>query len=115
MYKHKKRLEYVKIFIEIVKPMSYKYFFALEVKHSYWIYHMNVVKNFIYNFFNKIIFMEQSHLFSTKFDKVCKLIKTLYGLKKAPYIWYKTVVKFFKRLRFTQFELDYKIFVLLEK
>lgn len=48
-------------------------------------------------------------------DKVCKLIKTLYKLKQAPYIWHKTLVKFFKMLGFTQLEFDYKIFVLVDK
>ena len=59
--------------------------------------------------------MEQLHLFAIELDKVCKLIKALYRLKKAPHVWYKIIVKFLKKLWFTQLELDYKIFVSKDK
>ena len=48
-------------------------------------------------------------------DKVYKLIKALDGLKQAPYVWYKTLVEFLKKLKFIRPELDHGIFVSADK
>ena len=39
----------------------------------------------------------------------------MYGLKQAPHVWYKTLVKFLKKLRFIRLELDHEIFVSADK
>ena len=95
--------------------MSYKCLFAIGVKCGYRIYHIDIVTTFLYNFLDEVIYVEQFHLFATEFENVCKQIKALYGLKQALHIWYKTLVKFFKKLRFTQLEFDLRIFVLVDK
>ena len=74
-----------------------------------------MVTAFLYGFLNEIIYVNEPHLFAKKQDKVCKLIKTLYGLKQTPHVWYKTIVKFFKKLGFIRLELDYGIFVSSDK
>lgn len=99
----------------MVKPISYKCFFALEVKRSYQIHHLDRVTAFLYGFLDKIIYVKQFHLFVTKLNKVCKLMKVIYRLKQASHIWYMTFIKFLKKLGFTQLELDYGIFVLTDK
>ncbi len=102
-------------FAAVVKPMSYKCLFAVRVKPRYWIRHMNLVTVFLYRLLDKVIYVEQPHLFTTKLDKVCKLIKALYGLKQAPNVWYKTLVEFLKKLRFVRLELDHGIFISKDK
>ena len=72
----------------------------MNIQYVYWIRQIDIVTAFLYNFFDKIIYIKQPHLFATELDKVCKLIKALYGLKQVPHVWYKTFVKFFKKLRF---------------
>ena len=37
---------------------------------------------------------------------VCKLIKSLYEIKKAPYVWYINLTKHLLKLNFQQFNLD---------
>jgi hypothetical protein len=39
-------------------------------------------------------------------DKVCKLIKALYGLKRAPQAWYEKLTKHLLKLNFKHFNLD---------
>ena len=114
-YKQEEGLDYVETFAAVVKPMSYKCLFAVGVKRSYRIRHMDVVTAFLYGFLDEVIYVEQPHLFVTELDKVCKLIKALYGLKQAPHVWYKTLVKFLKKLGFTRLELDHGIFVSADK
>ncbi len=99
----------------VVKPMRYKCLFAVGVKHRYWIRHMDMVTAFLYGFLDEVIYIEQPHLFTTKLDKVCKLIKALYGLKQAFHVWYKTLVEFLKNLGFVRLELDHGIFISKDK
>lgn len=70
---------------------------------------------FLYSFFDKVIYIEQPHLFATELNKVCKLIKGLYGRKQTSNVHYKIFVKFLKKLRFTQLELDHRIFISADK
>ena len=41
---------------------------------------MDVVTAFLYGFFDEVIYVEQPHLFEIDVEKVCKLLKALYGL-----------------------------------
>lgn len=86
-YKQEKKLDFVEIFTTVVEPMSYKCFFAVGVKRGYWICHIDIVTAFFYNFLDKVIYWEQFHLFVTKLDKVCKLIKDFCRLEQAPHVW----------------------------
>ena len=99
----------------VVKTISNKYLFAVGVKRNYWIRPIDVVMAFLYGFLVEVIYVEQLHLFVTELDKFCKLIKALYRLKQATHVWYKTLVKFLKKLRFTRLELNYGIFVSADK
>ncbi len=114
-YKQEEGLDYVESFAAVVKSASYKSLFAVRFKRGYWIHHMDVVNTFIYGFLDKVIYIGQLHLFATKLDKVCKLIRALYGLNQAPLVWYKTLVKFLKKLRFVRLELDHRIFISKDK
>ena len=69
------------MFAIVIKPMNYKFLFAIGVKRGYWIRHMGVVMAFLYSFLEEVIYVEQPYLFATEFKKFCKLIKALYGLK----------------------------------
>ncbi len=114
-YKQEEELDNVKTFAEVIKHMSYKWVFAVRVKRGYQIYHIILVTIFLYSFLDKVICVNHLHLFFTKLNKVCKLIKALYGLKKVSHIFYKTLVKFLKQLRFIQLEIDYEIFISSDK
>ena len=44
-------------------------------------------------------------------NKVCKLKKSLYGLKQSPRAWFDHFTKAMKKYRFSQFQVDYTLFV----
>ncbi len=49
---------------------------------------------------------------STNRDKVCKLLKALYGLKEAPRLWYERLSKFLlEKLGLSRINADHNIFV----
>lgn len=80
-YKQKEGLDYVNTFATIVKPMSYKYLMAVEVRRKFCIWHKDVVTAFFYGFLDEVIYIKQLYLFEININKVCKLLKALYRLK----------------------------------
>ena len=92
-YKQRRSLDYLETFAVVVKPIINKCLFAVEVKRGYQIRYMDVVTAFLYGFLDRVIYIKQPHLFVTKLDKVCQLIKALYRLKQPLYVWYKTFVE----------------------
>lgn len=66
---------------------------------------------FLYTFLGEIIYVKQLHLFELYFELVCRLRKTLYRLKHAPQVWYKTPTDFLKKLGLKRLELDQCILV----
>lgn len=81
--------------------MSNKYFFAMKVKHGYWICYIDVVIVFLYKFLNGVFYINQFHLFLTEPNKVYKLIKAFWKLKQVPHVWYKTLIEFLEKQRLT--------------
>lgn len=73
---------------------------------------MDVVIAFLYRFFNKIIYIEQLHLFEFNFENICQLHKALYRLKQAPQVQYKAFANFLKKLGLEHLKLDYDVFIL---
>lgn len=65
--------------------MSLTATFDLEVEQ------MEVKKTFLHGGIDEYIYMKQIEGFTMKRDKelVCKLKKTLYGLKQSPRMWYQ--------------------------
>ena len=43
---------------------------------------------------------------------VCKILKSLYGLKQARRLWNKTITKFFRKIGFTLINTDECIFTI---
>lgn len=85
-YKQKESLDYVNIFTAIIKRMSYKYLIAMGIRRKFCIRYMDIVTTFFYSFLNKVIYIEQPHLFKININKVYKLLKAIYTLKQAFYV-----------------------------
>lgn len=91
--------------------MSHKCFLRVNIKRGYKIQKINVVTAFLYRLFNKIVYIEQSHLFELNLDLDCCLQKALYGLKQVPQVWYKTLANFVKKQGLEHLKLDHSVFV----
>ena len=57
-YKQEEGFDYVKTFTAVVQPISYKCFFAVEIKRDYRIRYIDVVTAFLYGFLDKVIYVE---------------------------------------------------------
>jgi len=76
--------------VSVIKLQTYKTLFALAAHYDLEVNQMNVTIAFLYGFINQVVYVELSHSYKLS-DKVALLNKTLYDLKQAPCLWYKTL------------------------
>jgi hypothetical protein len=76
-------LDYGETFFLVVKITSLRILIALTTTYDYHIHQMDVQTTFFHGHFNEEIFMQQppGYVFVGRKTKVCRLLKTLYGLK----------------------------------
>ena len=97
-YSQREELDYNEIFVLVVKLISYKALFTLAAILNWDLKQINVKIVFLYDAVKKLIYMYQLTDFKSQkyLNKVCKLNKVLYDLKKSSRIWYNTFVEFMK-------------------
>lgn len=52
------KTDYIKTFVAVMKPMSYKCLFGVRVKRGYIIWQTDVVTLFLYRYLDEIIYIE---------------------------------------------------------
>ena len=69
---------------------------------------MDVNTAFLNGDLKENVFMSQPEGFVVKGkeQKVCNLVKSLYGLKEAPHAWYEKLTEHLLKLNFEHFDLD---------
>ena len=73
---------------------------------------MDVKTSFLHGDLEEEIYMKQPEGFAVKGKKelVCKLKKSLYGLKQSPTMWYRKFDTFIRGLGFTRSKADHYVY-----
>ena len=73
---------------------------------------MDVKKTFLHGDLEEEIYMKQPKVFVVKGKKelVCKLNKSLYGLKQSPRMWYQKFDTFIRGFGFTKIKADHYVY-----
>jgi hypothetical protein len=84
-------IDYNDIFSLVVKHSSIRAFFGIIAMHDLELEQLDVKTVFLHGELEEEIYMDQPEGFIVpgKEDLVCKLKRTLYGLKQSPREWYK--------------------------
>ena len=72
---------------------------------------MNVKSVFLYEDFDKKIYLNFSDSFQDKKDMICRLLKFLYDLKQALQVWVKVLREFLIKYDLVRLESDYCVYV----
>ena len=85
-YKQKESLDYFDTYSPVMRITSICMFIAIAALHNLEIHQMDVKTAFLNGDLNEEIYMDQLEGFISlgQEKKICRLVKSLYGLKKAP-------------------------------
>ena len=95
--------------------MSLRYLLAFAALEDWEIEAMDVKLAFLHGMLKEEIYMEQPEGFVKKGEekKVCRLIRSIYGLKQASRVWYETFAKFLnEKMSFQVIHSDAGVYVL---
>ena len=82
-------IDYMETYSPVVRHTSIRFLMALAIKNKYKIHQMDVVTAYLQGDLEEEIYMQQPEKFDDGTNKVCKLKKSLYGLKQAGRQWNK--------------------------
>ena len=107
-YAQQPGVDYDETFSPVVKFQSIGVLLTLAVQHDLLLHQMDVVTTFLNGILEETIYMQQpdGYIQQGKERLVCKLNKSLYGLKQSPRCWNKVFTEFMKSIGFTQSSAD---------
>lgn len=115
-------VDYFETYAPIAKMTTVRVVLALAANFNQYIHQMDVNNAFLHGVLTEEIYMKLppgfQQLSSAKFtfpsdvELVCKLIKSIYGLKHAPRVWNDKLAKSLVQFGFTQVACDHSLFTL---
>ena len=111
-------IDYEETFSPVTRYKSIRYLLAHAALEDWEIEAIDVKTAYLYGELKEEIYMAQPEGFikSGQEHKVCKLVKSIYGLKQAGWVWYETISKTLqKKLGFQQLHSDAGVHVLRQR
>ena len=110
-------IDYEETFAPVVRYSSVRTLLAYAIQNDMLIHQMNVVTAFLNGTLEEEIYMQQpaGYVQPGKEEMVCKLKKSLYGLKQSPRCWNKAFKEHMKSANFKQSTADLCIFTKTEE
>ena len=103
-------IDYNDTFAPVAKMDSIRLALAIAASKKWEVHHMDVKCSFLNGDLTEEIYMQQPQGFSTNPSLVCRLRKSLYGLKQATRAWYAKIDSFFLSLNFVRCNSDPNVY-----
>ena len=112
-YSQKYGIDYDEVFAPVARLSSIRILLAFAVENKMKIHQMDVVSAFLNGKLREEIFMQQppGYVQSGKEELVCKLKKSIYGLKQSPRCWNEKFCEHMRALGFKESGADPCIFI----
>lgn len=109
-------IDYTEIFAHVAKMDTVRTLLAVAAASNWELHQMDVHNEFLHGDLQEEVYMKLPPGFSAPDQtKVCKLHKSLYGLRQAPRCWFIKLAVALKAYRFVQSYSDLFFVHLLEK
>lgn len=114
-FMQEKNIDYTEMFSPVVRYDSLRVLLAIAASKNLEIAQFDVQTAFLYGTLDEEIYMEIPEGLSmdeeTREEQVCRLVKSLYGLKQSPRCWNQKFSSFLRKFRFQETSADKCIFV----
>jgi histone deacetylase 1/2 len=106
-------IDYSDTFSPVVKPATVRLVLTLAVSRGWFLRQVDVSNAFLHGFLDEDVYMHQPPGFedATHPSFVCKLQKSIYGLKQSPRAWYSRLSDKLQQLGFHPSTADTSLFV----
>ena len=106
-------IDYQETFAHVAKLHTMRVLLSLAVNLDWTLQQLDVKNAFLNGDLENEVYMKIPLLFENKANvsKVCKLQKSLYGLKKSPRAWFDRVTKAVKKHGYIQGQTDHTLFI----
>ena len=100
-------------FSPVVKAATVRLILSLAISRQWHLRHVDVSNAFLHGFLNEEVYMQQPLGFedSTNPRYVCKLHKSIYGLKQSPKAWFARLSDKLYQFGFTSSKADTSLFI----
>ncbi|KAK1425214.1 hypothetical protein QVD17_20561 [Tagetes erecta] len=111
-YSQKEGIDFDETFSPVVKMVTIRCVISLAVQNDWSLFQLDVDNAFLYGTITEDVYMTPPEGYYDKNEtKVCKLIKSLYGLKQASRQWNEKLTQTLINIGFKQSTSDYSLFV----
>nr|GEZ76205.1 hypothetical protein [Tanacetum cinerariifolium] len=116
-YAQKEGVDFEESFTPVALLEAVRLFIAYAAHKSFTVYQMDIKTAFLYGPLKEEVYVNQPDGFVDPYhpDKVYRLKKALYGLKKSPRAWYDELSKFLLSKGFTKGSIDLTLFITKHK
>ncbi|KAL9269396.1 Retrovirus-related Pol polyprotein from transposon RE1-like protein [Drosera capensis] len=105
-------IDYEEIFSPVAKLNTVRVFISLTVHRSWPLYQLDIKIVFLHGDMTETVYMFQHPGYETAGENhVCRLRKSLYGLKQSPQAWFEKFSKVVQAIGFSRSSVDSSIFV----
>lgn len=109
-FSQKSGIDFDETFAPVAKMNSFKILMAIAVKFDLIVEQIDAKSAFLQSELNENIYMEPPDGIQFDGDKVCLLLKSIYGLKQSPRQWNKKLHEFLISIGFKQSKTDYCVY-----
>lgn len=111
-FHQKQGLDYTETFSPVVKHSTIRVVIALAVHHNWQIRQLDVQNDFLHGVLSEDVYMRQPSGFQDpNFPHyVCKLLKSIYGLRQSSRTWFKKFSDYLEELGFQESQADSSMF-----
>lgn len=112
-YSQQEGIDYEETYAPIARIKEIRMFLAYAMNKKFKVYQMDVKSAFLNGELEEGIYIEKPEGFPLLEDKdmVCKLKKSLYGLKEAPRTWYARLDSYLAKLGFAKGTKDNNLYL----